>query len=135
MKFIVIAILNLLLLGIPGKGQTNEENLLGKYCKHKYIKPELRDSFAVKFDSFTKHLDSLKIKRYFPKSIIPPNQYFSRKPFNEDNMVIVPLHSNDKMPNANIAVPGVHYLLKIVPGDSSIRNWNRPPYQGLSPQE
>ena len=125
MKIIVIAILNLFLLVIPGKGQTNEENSLGEYYKHKYVKPELRDPFAFKFDSFANHLDSLKIKRYSLKGIIPPNQYFSRKPNNEDNMVIVPLHSNDKMPNAIVAVPGVHYLLKIVPEDSS----------GLRPQE
>ena len=114
MKLIVIAILNLLLFVISGKGQTGKDDLLGNYYKYKYIKPELKDSVAIRFNCPSNRFDSIRNDRIFHKKLDLRNQILNRRSFTEDDMAFDPGNSFDRMPNAVITTPGIHYLLKIV---------------------
>jgi hypothetical protein len=114
----------MLLLVISAKGQSEAPagNLLGDYYKkhNNSIKPQLSDSLIIKFNSPAIRLDSIRMDKLF-KRLNPQIPYFNHRPFNENDMAFNPGPSNDRMPNAVIATPGIHYQLKIiVPGKSRI---------------
>jgi hypothetical protein len=116
MKLIIFTILTLLLSVASASGQRN-----GSACENQsekfqhYMRPDLKDSLTCIMDALDHRLDSLHIHRYFDRRALPRNPYSQRPHFNENDMVFNPGPSNDRMPNANVTTPGVHYTIKIVP--------------------
>jgi hypothetical protein len=116
MKLLILTLLNLLFAVYWVNGQGNKadsENLHEKY--RIYVRPELKDSLTRGLDLLPHRIDSLKIYPYFSKKPLPGNPYLHRPHFNKDNMAFNPGPSFDRMPNAKLTIPGVHYMLKIVP--------------------
>ncbi len=114
MRLIIVAILNLFLSVVSVNGQTNDtaSHKLSEKFRF-YIRPEIKDSVHQRLDSLTPQRDSLKILGYYDRRRLLKNPYLRPRHFNDDEMVYNPGPSYDRMPNADVTTPGVHYTLKI----------------------
>jgi hypothetical protein len=119
MKFVIFITLNLLLSILSVSGQISGAVPVNPAESiKKYVRPEVRDSFAYNLNTLAHRLDSLRTHLYFNKKFIPQNPYLRRHQNNDDEMVFNPGPSNDRMPNAYVIIPGVEYKLKIyIPGE------------------
>jgi|GEM_PF-2177918 len=124
MKFIILPIVCLLLISFNSKGQKNYDSKKYPPKYQNFIKSDsskrgddtlfagITTPMKLKTDTFLIHkFDSLKIGKLYGKRI--PS--FGQKKLNQDIIVLDPGPFRDKMPNANVTTPGVHYHLKIIP--------------------
>lgn len=116
MKTIFLSGLVLILITISSIGQSIDK-------QQPTIKPET-DSITVKSGTihigFPNNNDSFSFKEKISRD-------FSKK---GDILVFDPGASRDRMPNANVTTPGVHYHLKIIPYTNKILPWKK----GLQPE-
>jgi hypothetical protein len=111
MRTITFAILILLLFASSvnaQQGKATDENPSKRY--QLYFRPGFSDSLNLKLKGLTKITDSLKFKKYFNQKL---NPYFLPRHYDQDDMVFNPGPSPERMPNAQVRVPGVYYTLKI----------------------
>lgn len=126
MKTTILSGLFLIFVSLSGAGQNTD--------KQTYSVTAENDSITAKQGaihiSFPDNNDSFKLK---DKSALSVNK-------KDDLLVFNPGPSLDRMPNAIVTTPGVHYHLKIIPDQMALKNkqllpweYKMPPLQPLQP--
>jgi hypothetical protein len=114
MKLTIAFITGIFLLSLNCVGQKKPE-YPEKY--RSFLNPDTlklhRDTLIGWLNTLKFKSDSFKLKDSIRKGKSFPG--FDKRKQNQDAMVLNLPPSPDKMPNANVVTPGVHYHLKIIP--------------------